>query len=69
MLRYRCLKNLGKIHLKLKDFKKAKEAFLESIQINPFNPEVHQGLAEAYEKLGEHNLASREKDMFNQLKR
>jgi len=61
--------NLGKIHLKLKDFKKAKEAFLESVQINPFNPEVHQGLAEAYEKLGEQGLAAREKEIFNQFKR
>jgi tetratricopeptide (TPR) repeat protein len=61
--------NLGKIHLKLKDFKKAKEAFLESIQINPFNPEVHQGLSEAYEKLGEGARALREKEIFNQLKR
>jgi predicted Zn-dependent protease len=61
--------NMGKIHLKLKDFKKAREAFLESIQINPFNPEVHQGLAEAYEKLGEQSLAAREKEIFNQLKK
>jgi cytochrome c-type biogenesis protein CcmH/NrfG len=60
---------MGKIHLKLKDFKKAREAFLESIQINPFNPEVHQGLAEAYEKLGEQSLAAREKEIFNQLKK
>jgi len=60
--------NLGKIHLKLKDFKKAKEAFLESVQINPFNPEVHQGLAEAYEKLGEQHLAAREKEIAKKLR-
>lgn len=61
--------NLGKIYLKLKDFKNAKEAFLESVQINPFNPEVHQGLSQAYERLGEATQALREKEIFNQLKR
>ncbi len=61
--------NLGKIYLKLKDFRRAKETFLESIQINPFNPEVHQGLAQAYERLGEGARALREKEIFNQLKR
>jgi len=59
--------NMGKTYLKLKDFKKAREAFLESIQINPFNPEVHQGLAEAYEKLGEQGLAAREKEIARRL--
>ena len=59
--------SMGKTYLKLKDFKKAREAFLESIQINPFNPEVHQGLAEAYEKLGEQGLAAREKEIARKL--
>ncbi len=45
--------HLGKIYLKLKDFKSAKESFQTAIQINPFNPEVHLGLAEAYEALGD----------------
>lgn len=60
--------NLGRIYLRLKDFEKAKEAFLESIQINPFNPEIHQGLAEAYERLGERGLAEREKELARRLR-
>ncbi len=59
---------LGKIYLKLKDLKKAREAFLESIQINPFNPEVHQGLAEAYEGLGEKSLAARARETVRRLR-
>jgi predicted Zn-dependent protease len=44
---------MGQIYLKLKDFKQARGAFEESLQINPFNPEVHLGLAQACEMLGD----------------
>ena len=58
---------LGKIYLKHKDFKAAKEAFQTSIQINPFNPEVHLGLAEAYEMLGEKSDGSKEREIARKL--
>jgi len=61
--------NLGKTYLKLKDFKRAKEAFQESVQINPFNPEVHQGLAKAYEMLGDQSGAIKEREIANKLGR
>ncbi len=61
--------NLGKTYLKLKDFKRAKEAFQESVQINPFNPEVHQGLAEAYEALGEKGDSLKEREIVKKLSR
>lgn len=61
--------NLGKAYLKLRDFKRAKEAFLESIQINPFNPEVHEGLAHTYERLGEEAQALKEREILKQLRR
>lgn len=59
--------NLGKTYLRLKDFKRAREAFQESIQINPFDPEAHQGLAQAYEILGEKVLALQEREIARKL--
>ena len=60
---------LGQIYLKLKDFKGAREAFEESIQINPFNPDVHLGLADAYETLGDKSGALKEKEVAKRLGR
>ena len=59
--------NLGQARMQLKDFKGAKEAFLTSIQINPFNPEVHRDLATVYEMLGERTAAVREKEIARRL--
>jgi tetratricopeptide (TPR) repeat protein len=61
--------NMGQIYLKLKDFTKAKAAFEESIQINPFNPEVHRDLAIVYETLGDKASALRETEMTKRLER
>jgi cytochrome c-type biogenesis protein CcmH/NrfG len=55
--------------LKLKDFKRAQEAFEESLQINPFNPEVHLGLAEAYAMLGNSTGALKEREIAYKLRR
>lgn len=59
--------DLGEIYLKRKDFKRAKEAFEESIQINPFNPRVHQGLARTYQALGEKAASLREMEVVRKL--
>jgi cytochrome c-type biogenesis protein CcmH/NrfG len=58
---------LGQIYVKRKDYTKAKEAFEDSVQINPFNPEVHLGLATAYEMLGDASGATREKEIAQKL--
>ena len=58
---------LGQVYLKLKDFQGAKEAFEESIQINPFNPEVHLGLAMAYEMLGNKDNEMKEREIVRRL--
>jgi len=58
---------LGQVYLKLKEFQKAREAFEESIQINPFNPEVHLGLATAYEMLGDRSNAMKEREIAKKL--
>ena len=58
---------LGQVYLKSKDFKQAKAAFEQSIQINPFNPEVHVGLADACAILGDSAGSEREKDIARTL--
>jgi len=60
---------LGQIYLKLKNFKSARGAFEDSIQINPFNPEVHLGLADTYEMLGDQSGATREREIAKRLGR
>jgi cytochrome c-type biogenesis protein CcmH/NrfG len=58
---------LGRVYLKNKDFRQAKSAFEQSIQINPFNPEVHVGLADACAILGDTVGSEREKDIARTL--
>jgi tetratricopeptide (TPR) repeat protein len=61
--------NVGKIYLKFKDYKRAEEAFQASIQINPFNPVVHFGLAKAFEMLGNKTASQREREIGEILNR
>ncbi|MBA2664586.1 MAG: tetratricopeptide repeat protein [Bradymonadaceae bacterium] len=59
---------LGKASNALGEHAKARDYLLEAARINPFNPEVHHELAQAYEKLGQQELAKRERE-FVQLVR
>jgi tetratricopeptide (TPR) repeat protein len=61
--------DLGKIYLRFKDIKRAEEAFKASIQINPFNPEVHFGLATALEMLGDKAAGLQEREIGKKLMR
>jgi tetratricopeptide (TPR) repeat protein len=58
---------LGRVYLKRNDFQQAKAAFEESIQINPFNPEVHVGLASARAVLGDSAGSAKEQDIARTL--
>ncbi len=58
---------LSRIFLNRRDFKSAMESFQNSIQINPFNPEIHQGLAEAYEMLGDKANGMKEREIAKRL--
>jgi cytochrome c-type biogenesis protein CcmH/NrfG len=58
---------MGRTYLRLKRFKEAKESFQESIEINPFDPEVHLGLATACEMLGEMSASLKERDIAKRL--
>jgi tetratricopeptide (TPR) repeat protein len=60
---------MGKIYLKFKDYKKAEDAFQASIQINPFNPEIHFGLAAAMEMLGNKTAGQKEREIGERLSR
>jgi tetratricopeptide (TPR) repeat protein len=60
---------MGRIALKRKDFAQAKVSFEESLQINPFNPEVHAGLANAYAMLGDAAGAAKETDTAHMLRK
>ncbi len=59
---------LGQVYLKMKEFTQAKEAFEESIQINPFNPEIHVGLANAYAMLGDTVGSAKERNIAHKLR-
>jgi Flp pilus assembly protein TadD len=59
--------HLGKAYLHLKNFTAAEGAFQNGIQINPFDPETHQGLAVAYERLGDQAAALKEKEIAGRL--
>jgi len=60
---------LGQVRLKRREFEQAKAALEESIQINPFNPEVHVALADAYARLGDSVGYEKEKKIVNRMVR
>jgi len=51
---------LGRLALRRQDWAGARQAFLLANQIDPYDPEIHAGLAVAADKLGQAALASRE---------
>jgi Flp pilus assembly protein TadD len=57
---------LGRLYVRKKAWDPAREHFLLANRIDPFDPEIHAGLALAYEGLGDAGSASREK-RFAQL--
>ncbi len=59
---------LGRASNALGDHKNARTYLLEAARINPFNPDIHDQLAIAYDKLGHAELAKRERE-FVQLVR
>jgi tetratricopeptide (TPR) repeat protein len=52
--------HLGRLYLKQKKWSQATESLLRANRIDPFDPEIHAGLALAYDALGEPGAASRE---------
>jgi tetratricopeptide (TPR) repeat protein len=52
---------MGRIRLHRQDWAGARESFLLANRTDPFDPEIHAGLARAAEALGDEKTASREK--------
>lgn len=63
--------NYGTPHLELAKLVEPKEALphlLEANAINPFDPSIHERLAQVYEMLGEGEKAKREEEIYQQLR-
>lgn len=54
---------LGRAQIANKQWSAARDNLLEAARINPFDPEVHELLARAYEGLGQKELAERERKL------
>lgn len=53
--------HLGRLYLKQQKWTAAVEAMLRANRVDPFDPEIHAGLTQAYQALGNTELASRER--------
>ena len=53
--------HLGRLELRHSQWGNARDAFLQANQVDPFDPEIHAGLAQALDALGDAAGASREK--------
>ncbi len=58
---------LGHVHLRGGRMEEAKSAYLESFQINPFDPSIHQGLSMIYSKLGDTENSRKAAETFRRL--
>jgi tetratricopeptide (TPR) repeat protein len=59
--------NLGRLYGALHEYEHARLAWLEAVQINPFDPAIHQHLAEIYQQLGQTDKAQQEQQLFERL--
>jgi tetratricopeptide (TPR) repeat protein len=51
----------GRLHLKAQRWEKARESFLLANRVDPFDPEIHAGLAKAADGMGDAATAERER--------
>jgi tetratricopeptide (TPR) repeat protein len=59
--------NLGRLHVAQKSYEDARFALWEAVQINPFDPLIHQYLAESYRRLGMDDRAKQEQQLLERL--
>jgi len=59
--------NLGRLHVAQQAYEEARAALWEAVQINPFDPLIHQYLAESYRRLGMGDQAKQEQQLFERL--
>jgi hypothetical protein len=56
--------HLGRILLRKSDFTRARDAYLDALAVNPFDPEVHLALYRCYDALNDAPLRERVKKAF-----
>jgi predicted Zn-dependent protease len=61
--------HLGQVYVAQDAYDKARDALSEAVQINPFDPLMHQYLAESYQRLGMDDRAKQEQQLFERLHR
>ncbi len=59
--------NLGRLHVARQSYEEARDALWEAVQINPFDPLMHQYLAESYRQLGMDDRAEQEQQLVERL--
>jgi tetratricopeptide (TPR) repeat protein len=59
--------NLGRLHVAQEAYEEARAALWEAVQINPFDPLIHQYLAESYRHLGMDDQAKQEQQLLERL--
>jgi tetratricopeptide (TPR) repeat protein len=59
--------NLGRLYVAQQSFEAARTALWEAVQINPFDPLIHQYLAESYRRLGIDDRATQEQQLLERL--
>lgn len=59
--------NLGRLYAAQQKFAQARLALEEAVQLNPFDPSIHQYLADSYRRLGLEDKARQEQDVLKRL--
>jgi tetratricopeptide (TPR) repeat protein len=59
--------HLGRLHVAQQNFAQARLALEEAIQLNPFDPSIHQYLADIYRRLDLQDKARQEQDVLKRL--
>jgi tetratricopeptide (TPR) repeat protein len=59
--------NLGRLHVAQQNFAQARQALEEAVQLNPFDPSIHQYLADSYRRLGLEDKVRQEQDVLKRL--
>ena len=59
--------NLGRLHVAQQNFAQARLALEEAVQLNPFDPSIHQYLADSYRRLGLEDKARQEQEVLKRL--
>ncbi len=60
--------HLGRLYFLMKKWDLAEQAYVKAVGINPFDPEIHAGLATLYKQQGQDALMKREAQVYGRLK-